>query len=299
MAIGTSTVTTGANFIPEVWSEDISDATQSVTVLADLVDRKYEDEMTFGDVLHITDISNPAVRMKSADTAATYSNITETMQDLTINRHAYCAFLEEDILKIQSRPDLREKYTGKTGYSLMAFIEGDTTSGLVSIGDNFSQVVGTLGVDVAEDDIWRAVQYLDDGDVPENDRFMWGSPAFYNGLLKLDVFRRQEYVGQDRAVRAIEKAKVGIIANMPVYKSSLANANPSAAAQSYAWAGHKEGVALIVQRKPTVHSQYDLLNLGVGTVVDVIYQYAERLIAPSTLGGGTSDDRFMAAIATS
>ena len=292
------TVTTANVFIPEIFSTDISDASQASCVWSDLVDRRYESQMTHGAIIHIADFSNPAVRIKSADTLATYSNVTETDQDVTVNRHAYCAGLDEDIVKIQAHVDLREKWTSKTGYSLTAFMEGDATSGMVSITDNFSQGTGTLGNDPGEDDIWRAVQYLDDGDVPEDGRYFVVSPAMHAGLLKLDVFRRQEYVGQDRAVKAITKAQVGMIANAPVYKSSLLNANPSTSGQSYSVFGHREGVALIVQRKPTVHTQYDLLNLGMGTVVDTLYQFVERLKAPSTLGGGTSDDRYTVAIAS-
>ncbi len=298
MAINTYTVTNANVFMPEVFSTNISDASEAATVLSGLVDRRYEDEMDSGAIIHISDFSNPAVRIKSADTAATYSNVTETDQDITVNRHAYCASLYEDIVKIQARPDLRAKWESKTGYSLTAFMEGDATSGMVSIGDNFSQGTGTLGNDPGEDDIWDAVLLLDDGDVPEDGRYFAVSPAMYTGLLKLDVFRRQEYVGQDRAVKAITKARMGEVAGAPVYKTSLLNANPSAASQSYSWFGHREGVTLIVQRKPTVHSQYDLLNLGVGTVVDCLYQYAERLLPPSTLGGGTSDDRYTVAIAS-
>jgi hypothetical protein len=35
---------------------------------------------------------------------------------------------------------------------------------------------------------------------------------------------------------------------------------------------------------------------GWDTVIKTVYQFAERLIAPSTLGGGSSDDRFNVAI---
>jgi hypothetical protein len=52
-----------------------------------------------------------------------------------------------------------------------------------------------------------------------------------------------------------------------------------------------------MQRTPTVHQQFDLLNIGTGTVVDAIFQHAERLLPPSTLGGGTSDDRFNVSLA--
>ena len=46
-----------------------------------------------GRVAVINNLSNPAVRIKSEDTSATYSNVAETQQTITISRHAYCAFL--------------------------------------------------------------------------------------------------------------------------------------------------------------------------------------------------------------
>lgn len=290
MAVNTTGITPAANFIPEIWSTDVSDAVQANTVLMDLVDRKYESEMRHGDVIHIQDSSNPAVRIKAEDTSATWANITETQQNITINRQAYVAFLVEDIAEVQASIDLRSMYTKKAGYSLTAFIEGDVTSGLASLPDDFSQLVGTLGSDPSDDDLIRAVQYLDDADAPADGRFLYGSPAFHAALLKMDKFTRQEYVGQSDAEKAVKRAKVGMVYNAPVYISTLANNNPAAANQSYAWFCHKNGVALIVQRKPETHTDYIILETAWGVLVDVIYQFAERLIAPATLGGGTSTD---------
>lgn len=292
MAVNTTGITPAANFLPTVWSEHVSDATEAATVLSSLVDRKFESEMKVGRVLNIQDRSNPAVRVKSEDTTATWANITESRQQLTINRQAYVAFLVEDIAELQANIDLRAGYTAKCGYSLMAHIEGDATSGLASLPSSFSQLVGTLGSDPTDDDILRAVQYLDDGDVPSDGRFFYASPAAHIALLKMDKFTSQLYVGQSDAEKAVKKARVGMVYGAPVYVSSLANNNPSAANQSYAWFCHEDGVALIMQRKPVTHVDYIILEGGWGVLTDVIYQFAERLLPPSTLGGGTSDDRF-------
>jgi hypothetical protein len=261
-------------------------------VLSEKVDRKYEAEMRMGRVLNIQDRSNPAVRVKTEDASATWANITETRQQITISRQAYVAFLVEDIAELQANIDLRAEYTGACGYSLTSYIEGDITSGLASLPSSFSQLVGTLGADPTDDDLLRAVQYFNDGDVPQSERFWYVSPAFHIGLLKIDKFVSQLYVGQDRATRAITEAMIGKVYGAPVYESSLANNNPAAANQSYSWFGHKRGVALIMQRKPQTHVRYEILETGWGVLVDVIYNFAERLIAPSTLGGGASDDRF-------
>lgn len=292
MAINTTGITPAAVFLPTVWADDISHATESETVLTELVDTSYDDQMRFGRILAIQDMSNPAVRVKSEDTSATYGNITETQQTVTVSRQAYVAFLVEDIAEIQANTDLRKGYTDGAGYSLVAYVEGDATSGLASLPSSFSQLVGNLGSDPTDDDFLRALQYLDDGDVPRAKRFIYASPATHIALLKMDKWTNALRVGQATAEKAVKRAEVGEAYGARVYVSSLANNNPSAANQSYTWFCHERGVVLIRQRKPTVHSQYVLLETGWGVLVDVIYQFAERLIAPSTLGGGTSDDRF-------
>ena len=298
MAVNTTGITPAANFLPTVFSRHISDATQATCVLSELVDRQYEDEMRFGRVINIRDMSNPAVRFKTEDATATWANITETQQAITVSRQAYSAFLVEDIAELQADIDIRGKYTAKLGYSLMATVEGDLTSGLASLPDDFSQLYGTLGVDPTDDDWLAALQAFEDGDVTNEDGklFIYASPATYLSFLKQEKFTSQLYVGQEAAIRAVRKAMVGEIYGAQVYKSSLANNNPSAASQSYSWFCHQRGVALIIQMKPKTHVDRVILEDSWGVLCTLIYQFAERLIAPSTLGGTTSNDRFNSAV---
>lgn len=296
MAVSTTGITPAANFIPEIWETETGDAVEAETVLSDLVDTQYESKMKMGDTIHIVDKSHPAVRVKSEDTTATWANITETMQNITVNRQAYTAFLVEDIAEVQSQMALRDHYTSGSAYSLTAFLEGDATSGLVSLGSGFSNTYGAAGADLTEDVLITAMTALRTADVPRSDLFIWGSPNGLVGLHKIDRFRHADYVGQAQAQKMVEKAEIGMIFGAKVYESTLADALPTAASQSYVWFSHKRGVALIRQRKPTVHQQYILLETGEGVLVDQIYQFAERLIAPKTLGGGTSVDTFNTSI---
>ena len=290
MAINTTGISPAANWIPEIWAAELSDATKAHVGLADLVDRQFDDEMKSGDIIHIQDFSHPSVRVRTEDTAGTIANRTETQQNVTINRNAYCRMLFENIAEVQSKYALRSKYTGDMVYSLMAYLEGDATSGLASLPSSFSQLVGTLGSDPTTDNLVRGVQYLDDGDVPEDGRFFYMSPPTHAALLKQDVFVSGDY-GPKGAVSSgrVTKPVYGATSHV----SSLANNHPSAAGQSYSWFGHKRGVALLMQQAPKLmpvvwNPDYD----GWDVNTDMIYQFAERLIAPSTLGGGTSDDRF-------
>ena len=275
---------------------EVSDAAKGNTILATLVDRQYEDNMRMGRVAVINNRSNPAVRIKAEDTSATYSNVTETQQTITISRQAYCAFLVEDIAEVQSHVDLRSGYTDDTGYSLMAFIEGDATSGLMSLPANFSQLRGTLGSDPTIDTLIDAKSDLDRADAPQDNRFSYVSPGFHNALLKQAMLASSDF----RGTAAVESNRNGQIMG-PVYGakmavSTLAANSPGVSGQAYGWFCHKRGVALIIQRDIRVHEQYILLETGTGVLADVIYQFAERLILPKTFASTSPDDKFNVAL---
>ena len=198
----------------------------------------------------------------------------------------------EDIEEVQSRVDLRSKYTDKAGYSLMAFIEGDATSGLMSLPANFSQLRGTLGSEPTVDTLIDAKSDLDRADAPQNDRFILFSPGFHNSLLKITQLVSGDFVSGGAASATQNGQLVGKYYGAPVYSSTLTANSPNVSGQAYGFFCHKRGIALVMQRAPRVHDQYVLLETGWGVLVDVIYNFAERLIAPKTLGGGTSDDKF-------
>lgn len=290
MAVNTTNVTSASNYLPTIWDTESGDAVQANIVLSELVDTSFDQKMRVGNILKIIDKSNPAVRMKSTDTTGTWANIVETSQSITVNKHAYVAFLVEDIAEIEAQNDLRADYTNKAGYSLAAFMEGDGTSGIVSLFSGFTNLTGALGVDPTDDDLIRTVQYLDDNDVPEDGRAFYVTPSVHAALLKMDKFTRQEYVGQDAAETAVLRSMVGKAYNAPVYKSSLAKNSSATAGQSYSWFGHQRGIALIRQQMPTTHTQYIILETGWGVLINLIYQFASRNIAPKTLGGGVSSD---------
>lgn len=278
-----------ANYTPRIWAGEMQDATQAWTGLASLVDRQYEDDLRIGNICTIADSSNPAVRWKTDNTAGTYGNVAETMQNITVNRQAYTGFLVEDFADVQSKYDVRADKTAKSTYSLMSTMEGDATNGLASLPSAFSQLEGALGSDPTTDNIIRCVQYLDDADTPESDRFFYMSPATHAALLKQDVFVSGDYgpqgaVGTGRITKPVYGATTHV--------STLASNSPSTAGQSYSWFCHKLGTALIMQRGPTPHVQWENLEIGWGVVVDIMFGLVERLILPKTLASTTPSDIF-------
>lgn len=290
MAVSTTNLSTNANALQTVVNVEAGDAVQANIVLADLVDNQFELQLRVGKAVIIEDRSNPAIRVKSEDTTATWANKNETSQTITVTRQAYAAMLFEDIAQIQATGDLRGSYSADMGYSLAAYLEGDATSGLQSLPDNFSQLAGTLGAPIAEDQWIKAGRLLDSADAPRSGRFIWASPAAHWDLQALERLSSADFVGEEKAKEAMLKGMVGEAFGAVVYVSSLAENNPSTADQAYSWFCHQRGVALIRQRRPTAHIQYVILETAWGVLTDMIYQFAERLIAPKDLGGGTSVD---------
>jgi len=74
MATGTTEFvdnTTADAFIPELWSNEAIVARENRLVFANLVNRAFESELTFGDTIHVPSVTDLSARTKSANTAIT------------------------------------------------------------------------------------------------------------------------------------------------------------------------------------------------------------------------------------
>src|SRR3972149_6543894 len=186
------TVSQAICHIPELWSPDTRDAVEATVVAAARVESsKYglkELKGGPGDVLNIPYISNPTANTKPADTNITLEVIgpasAEASQSFTVSTHQQVAFAVENITEVQSKTNLRAKYTDKAGYALGA--AADTN--LHTLPNLFSQSVGTLGVEPTFDNWLRASQYLDDANAPEESRVIIVRPARYYAMRKLEPF---------------------------------------------------------------------------------------------------------------
>lgn len=288
---GTLTVTQAACHIPELWSPDTRDAVEANVVAADKVDQDTVSALKGGpgDTLNIPYISNPTASTQSANTNVTLEVIgpsgAEASQSFTVGTRQYVAFAVEDIVRVQSQTNQRQKYTGKAGYALGAGVD----TNLHTLPQNFSQSVGTLGVEPGFDNWLRGSQYLDDANAPEEDRFIIVRPATYYAMRKLDQFINADYtatLGQMNAGRS----QVGtIFGNVPVYKTTLVRAPASGQAEN--WFCHKKGVYYCSQDLKT---RADFVIERDSDVVLSTHQYgyAEALQPPITAGGGAATDVF-------
>jgi len=253
-------------FSPDIWSKQVLRATESNLVLAKCVNRGYEDDASVGKAVKVASIGNVAARAKTENTAITYETVAETATTITLNIWSYAAVGIEDIVKVQSIVDVQNEYQMKMGYA----IAKDIDSKLAADVAGFSQTVGTLGTALADVDIIRSNQYLDDADAPEEDRFCILSPAEKANKLTLDRWTNALYVGNPKPVIS---GSIGDMYGLNIMVTT--NLVKPAGGQANNTVFQREALALIVQRSPKMHLFYDIDFFTWKLASEVIYGHQE------------------------
>jgi len=263
-------------FISEIWSPLAIVAREQQLVFAKLVDRRFEDGLTYGDTIHVPSVGDLAARTKTkalaADTsgangAITYETVVETNKDISIATWKYSAIAVESIVKVQGNRDQLAMYAGKLGYALGLDVD-DTLAGYP---DGFGNTVGTLAAENTYNDYLRAIQYLDDANAPIESRVFIISPAAEVGLMKSDIYTNNDYSmlhGEGRNT-ALEHAYVASFLNIPVYKTTNVEGSNSAGHDNTLF--QKEAIALVMQMNPTMHSMFDIDYLVDKVAIEQLY----------------------------
>jgi len=284
MATGNQTTTTAAKHIDEVWVDGVIRAREFKLVIAPRVDRSW-DFAGHRDVYHKVRIPNIETQSKSASTALDAYVYTDTEQTITINNHIACAIKHEDISQVLSRNDVKAEMQKKMGYSLARKLDVD----IAALAASFSQIVGTLGVELTYDNLLRAAQYLEEAGVDIGEDCAWFfSPAQRAGLLKMDTFIHGSYVGEEGARMAHESATIGRFMGAPVVISPLITS--PATGQHENFLAQKEGIALIMAQEPKTTTDRIGLDLADVVVMDEIYGLGEVDVYSEALGNITATD---------
>jgi len=292
MALGTShvTLTTGAVFIPEVWSDDVIAAYKANLVVRDLVN-----VLSFvgkkGDVVHIPKPTRGAASTKAAETQVTLIAATETETTITINQHWHYARLIEDIVAKQALDSMRRFYTDDAGYALAkrvdtyihslasTFRTGSAYSGAF-IGTGSTAWDPSANTDagnaaaLTDEGIRRTIQRLDDNDVPGSNRVWVIPPVEKRKLLGISRFTEQSFTGEAGSGNPIRNGLIGQLYGTPVYVSSnvATVAADDASTDQYAVLYmHKDAIVFVEQMAPRMQSQYKLEYLGDLMVADTIF----------------------------
>lgn len=288
MGLGSNqqTITTGDVFLPEVWSRETQRATEATLVLANLVKRFDSEVSDGGDLLRVPLISNLTANAKSANTAVTLNAPTETAFTMNLNRHYEASYLVEDRLKVQSKYNLLQEYSGKAGYAVGVRIDSD----IADLYSGLSQTVGNSTTDITDANIVRAIQYLDDANAPQTERYFVIKPAGLAHIRLIDKFSRWDSLGLaagpsagagglangSSVVRRIgPNGFVGTIYGLEVYMSTNLTEESGTSDVVHNLLFHKEAFALAMQQRARTQFQYKQEYLGMLATTDAIWGYGE------------------------
>lgn len=270
------TQTTADNFIPELWSSEVLRATRANLVLADKV-KRYDFMMKKGgDVLHIPNLSNLTTNAKIASTAVTLQAPTDTNIDLTIDQHKETSFLVEDIAAIQANVNLMSEYTNQAGYA----IAKDLDSAVAALFSGFSQYVGDGSTDINDINIITAIEYLDNADAPEKDRYMIVKPSGKADLNYIDKFVLRTGPGWGPENSPIIKGQQGQgfwgdLYGVKVFITTNLVTQAGTPTVVHSGLFQKEAIGLAVQQSPRTQRQYKQEYLADLVTVDIIYGIKE------------------------
>lgn len=276
MATGTQEhidATTADIFLEETWSKTAIVARNQSTVHAELVNRVYENDAKIGDLVHIPARSHLTVQSKSrtANAATIFETVTETNTDITIGTWEYQGVAIETATEKQVNRDLLEFYAPEQGYALGLSVD-DVLAGLV---DDFTQIVGTLAVELTYEDLLRADQYENDANAPLDGRVITVSPAQRAGFLKMDQFIHNDYSKLNEGIsKAGKNAYLGTwMGTYGVYMSTNVEGTNSAGHDNGMF--QKDALALVMQMKATTHKQFDINYLTTKVVVEHLFGTGE------------------------
>ena len=183
------TVTTAANFIPELWRDAILDYAERKFQIKNQVSDFSSMLSGGGDILHIPKVTEETAAAKSGGSAVTYSANTDGKIDLTVDQHHYEAKRIEDIVKVQESADLFNAYARSMGYALAKKVENYLAVDVI-------QAATGNDVTLAADNTMTTAllrsglqKLLDAGhDYTDGDTWFYGSPAAYMSMLSLGDF---------------------------------------------------------------------------------------------------------------
>lgn len=291
MPLGTNnvTITTAATFIPEVWSDEIVAAYKKSLVMANLV-KKMSFKGKKGDTVHIPSPVRGTATAKAAGAQVTLIAATEGDIPVSISSHFEYSRLIEDIVEAQALSSLRSFYTDDAGHALGRKVDTSlielargARSGNAANAQYTGGIIGSTGAAytyatsnaaaIADQGIRKAIQLLDDQDVPMDGRSLVVPPVARNSMLGVARFTEQAFKGNGTT---LINGEFGDIYGVKVYVSTNCDtAAGNTASDRVALMFHRDWAVLVEQIGVRAQTQYKQEYLGNLFTADTLYGVAE------------------------
>lgn len=308
MSLGTNhtTVTTAANYIPELWSMEVLAAYKANLAMRSRV-TLFNHNKKKGDTIHVPNFTRSLAVAKAAGSQVTLSAPTHGVTNISLDKHFEYSKLLEDIVAIQAMDSLRQAYTDDAGYALARQVDfnlhvlgtgfqGGTLDTSPGTPDANTLTYGTgavigsdgstawsasgagNGAHLTDAGIRRLLRNMDDDNLPMSDRTIVVPPVEKEILLGIPRFTEQAFTGESSGGNSIRSGKVGDIYGVPVFVSTnCGNTTNTSTTSAYRAClfFHKSAIALAEQMSVRTQTQYKQEYLGDLFTADVIYGVAE------------------------
>lgn len=262
-----STTTTHTDYRPILWANDTLDYLKKKLVLAERVER-YDDQVKeFGQSIKIVPFSTSgSARDLSQGTDVTFDTATETAITLAIDKWKYKAHQIYKMLDVQSKYNLRSKYTQDAAYVLRDAIEQDVVTSLLAAvtagGAGYAIAAASTGL--TDSKIRNAMQILGEQNVTDWENVTLAvNPDGFNDLLAETRFSSSDYVMDDNG-KAVVSGRILALYGVEVRVSNNVGSG-------YALMFHKESAALALQQDVKVTGWDNVRSGAWEQRSDVIY----------------------------
>jgi len=191
-----------ANLTPETIANKALEILRNSSFLIDKIakDKDYVDvdqEATFkkGDSVKISSLGSLTVRDKAAQTDMTVEEPTTSQVTLSINKHKYVHWGQEDVAALHSMINTGEGYVAEGMRAIAETIDSD----ILALYASLSASTGVAGTDATRDLIVDTRKTLTDGKIPQGDRYFFWSAKDEAALLKEDDFAKASSIGDAQA----------------------------------------------------------------------------------------------------
>jgi N4-gp56 family major capsid protein len=279
-----------AGFVPEVWSDEIVAAYKKNLVAANLI-KKMNFKGKKGDKVYFPRPERGVAAAKVVSSQVTLQAESGTSIGINIDQHYEYSRLIEDLAEVQAMSSLRRFYTDDAGYSLARQIDTDIlrlgriaqggaataayTKGYLG-GDGSTLYVdgSNVGTALTDEGFRRAIQRLDDADVPMDQRYFIVPPSTRNTMMGLARFTEQAFVGEAGGANTIRNGQIGDIYGVKVFVSTNAD-TPTTNTSRVALLFHPEFGVLVEQLGVRVQTQYKQEWLSTLLTADTLYGVGE------------------------
>lgn len=264
----TETNTTLASVIPGLFAERMNNFYRDALVTAKFFTDLSADLESGTKTLLIPNITEMTAHSKSNATVVTLNNPTDNQITLTVDTWYECSFAIEDkeAEQVKKSYNYMEALAKNAAYTVAAAYE----DAIIALFDNFSQTVGTSAAGLADSNIRRAIQYLDEARAPLTDRAFFLTPKqVWTDVQAIDKFSLLvNTVGAD----PVTKGHVGFLYGIPVIMSERIGVTTGSAQSCLA---HKDAIVhgSTIMR---VQSNYVPQYLSTVTTADVVYGVIEN-----------------------